>query len=80
MDWTKLLATVLGAAILALQGVNVHQEASINAHEVKIENLQAESAKEIHELYSQLLPSIERQKRLEEMLNKLSNVPNPNQK
>ncbi|MBV8120411.1 MAG: hypothetical protein JO081_10820 [Alphaproteobacteria bacterium] len=80
MDWTKLLATVLGAAILALQGVNVHQEASINAHEVKIEKLQAESAKEIHELYSQLPPSIERQKRLEEMLNKLSNVPNPNQK
>lgn len=88
MDWTKLLATVFAAALLALQGVNVHQGGMIERTEEKIIQLQSETEKEIRELHQLFFPirdaikdSIGRQQRMEAMLNKLCNTtPTPTDK
>jgi hypothetical protein len=50
MDWTKIIATVAGALILALQGTNIVQGVAISGTENRIERVEEDLAKSNLEL------------------------------
>ena len=54
-DWTKIIATVGGALIVALQGVNLSQGVAISGQETRIEKVEVELANKNYDLNQKIL-------------------------
>jgi hypothetical protein len=50
-NWTKILATIFGALILALQGTNVIQGVALQGQETLIERVEDDLANKISDSY-----------------------------
>ena len=87
LDWTKVVATVFGALILALQGTNVFQGVAISGAESRIERIEEDLAKANLELNKSIVANQEDFRKylpiLDAMAKKLDSLstptPTPNQ-